>query len=179
MTENTQDIVDLAEREMHAPRQSLAEREKARLRDVAKRLVHLILRDRDSVFGEIENENKNIIQSAVKNAALGTALLLLASEEMAQRLWDRWTDEERSDITVEAGYCLLNPKSWFRISGAPERVEEPKWYYIVDPRPVGIVLYDREERAAPRVLVVEPMSPMLIIYTAIKGQLRPAQDLGR
>ena len=137
--------------------------EKLRLHGIAQRCVRLVARDRAKVLDQIHRAN----------LASTDTFWTMPGEELAARLWDGWTEEERDGIEVEAGYCITEHKQWFRVRGEPELVEEPSWNYEIDPIPVGICLYDQIYEPAPRILVVEPMSPFSRLYSAIEGVVRP------
>lgn len=137
--------------------------EKIRLHQVMGRCVQLIKRDRQRVLERFHKEARAAVDG----------FLPLPSEELAVLLWDGWAEEEREEITVESGYYIADKKVWFRVRGEPILVEEPVWSYIIDPFPVGVTLYDQIFEPAPRIRVVEPMSPDSRLYSAIEGVVRP------
>jgi len=170
--DDVNEVLEEARREMHAPRQSLPEYHKMKLHGVVQRLHKLIARDRTRVLEQLGLEMKNTVEG-VDEGRLDNQFLPMPGEELAQRLWDGWTEEERAGITVEAGYCILDHKTWFRVAGVPELVEEPQWAYLVDPAPTGVVVYDQVYEPMPRIMIVEPMASMSRIFSPVNGTIRP------
>lgn len=147
--------------------------EKYRLHEVVKRVVQLVIRDRARVLTELVEEAVRVRDAARETGE--NCYLPIPAEVLASRMWDGWTEEERAEVLVEDGYCIVDTKQWFRVKGDPERVEEPQWSYIIDPLPMGVSVYDQSNLAAPNILVVEPMSMFSRIYAAIRGVVRPSK----
>jgi hypothetical protein len=173
-TKRIRTALDEANDKMHAPRTSPAEFEKARLRAIVDRCVALIVRDRPKLLEQLDAEGRGITEE-VWSGNRPNQFLPMPTEELAARLWDGWTEEEREEIVVEAGYYILDHKAWFRVVGNPELVEEPMWSYVIDPIPVGVTFYNRRGEPAATVKVLEPMSADTRMYASVGGVTRPVK----
>jgi hypothetical protein len=170
--DDVQQIIDEAEKKMHAPGLSPTEREKARLRGIVERCASLVTRDRRKVLEQLDADSARITED-VRLGRSANTFLPLPTEELAARLWDGWSEEERAEIVVEVGYYILDRKAWFRVVGVPELVEEPAWSHIIDPMPLGIGLYADGSLRPANIRVVDPMSPDSRLYAAVEGVVRP------
>jgi hypothetical protein len=154
------------------PRAMSVGAEKMRLHEVVGRCVKLIIRDRQRILGDLDRECR-ATSDDVWAGRRENQFMAMPSEELAARLWDSWSEDDRDGIVVESGYYIVERKLWFRVSGKPADVEEPSWSYVIDPFPVGVTLYDQIFEPAPRIRVVEPMSPDSRLYSAVGGVVRP------
>lgn len=143
------------------------EEAKQRVEATVNRLVTLIRRDCGSALRRI-GQNLERFRAEAVASGLPTSLLPMPGELLAVELYDSWTDEEKADVQLFAGYCFTAKHKWFVVEGDPEAVQEPLWRYVIDPLPVGILVFGEQATAAPAgVLVTSPMSAWSRIYTGV------------
>jgi hypothetical protein len=140
---------------------------KIRVELTAQKLVSLIHRDGLKVLKAISDENLRLVDDCKAGIKPKHSFVPSTAEVFAKRLYDGWTEEERQGIEVFEGYCFLAMTQWFVVAGVPEEVEEPFWYYVVDPIPSGIRVFSEDDKClrSASIFVIAPQSPYAKNYS--------------
>ncbi len=137
---------------------------KRRVEEVVRALVARIQRDKDKILEQSRVETEQLIEECRNGTRPRHSFLPRTQEVFAKKMWDSWTEEERENVQVFEGYCFVSKHQWFVVSGDPEEVEEAYWDYVVDPLPLGLLVYTTSTAAPATVIVAPPMSLWQKVY---------------